>query len=286
VGFEPITWQLRTRALDTADHTLIMGILNVTPDSFSDGGRWAAGSDAIARGRRLAAEGADVVDVGGESTRPGAKPVPATEEMERVIPVVEALANDGIAISIDTTKPEVAAAAIDAGAEVVNDVAGLTDPAMVGLGVSSGAGVVIMHMQGNPRTMQEDPTYRDVVAEVGDFLAERAAAAVTAGIDPAAVVVDPGIGFGKTSTHNLLLLNELGSIGRGYPVLVGTSRKSFLGPILAAAGRPAAAEERDRVTVATVAVSIANGASIVRVHDVAGTLEASRTTDAIVRVNR
>ncbi|GMQ85426.1 MAG: dihydropteroate synthase [Acidimicrobiia bacterium] len=284
--FEPITWQLRTRTLDTKDHTLIMGILNVTPDSFSDGGRWATTEAAVERGRRLAESGADIVDVGGESTRPGAAPVEVSQEIDRVAPVIEALSGDGIVVSVDTAKPEVAAAAIDAGAEIVNDITGLADPEMIPLCAATGVGVVIMHMQGTPETMQDDPGYDDVVIEVAGFLAERSQAAVDGGIDAAAIVVDPGIGFGKTATHNLQLLASLDEVALARPMLIGTSRKTFLGSILEKAGRPSRPTDRDVATAASLSLAISSGAAVVRVHDVEVALEASRTADAIVRAQR
>ncbi len=260
-----------------------MGILNVTPDSFSDGGRWSDAAAAINKGRELAAIGADVIDVGGESTRPGAAPVDPAEELARVVPVVEALAEEGIVVSIDTSKPSVAAAAIDAGAEIVNDVTGLSDPAMIETCSGSGVGVVVMHMLGDPRTMQLDPTYEDVVAEVAGFLRHRTGEAMAAGIGASRIVVDPGIGFGKTIRHNLALLDGIEMLGDGMPVLIGASRKAFLGSILDQAGRPSSAEDRDRATGATVALAIEKGAAIVRVHDVAGAIDVGRTADAIVR---
>lgn len=261
-----------------------MGILNVTPDSFSDGGRWIDTAAAVNRGRELAAIGTDIIDVGGESTRPGAAPVDATEELERVIPVVEALAADGVVVSIDTSKPTVAAAAIDAGAEIVNDVTGLSNPEMIETCAGTGVGVVIMHMLGDPRTMQADPNYEYVVADVAEFLRNRANEAIAAGIDTSRIVVDPGIGFGKTIRHNLALLDSIGTLGDGWPVMIGASRKSFLGSILDRAGRPSAPEDRDRATDATTAMAIERGASIVRVHDAAGAIDVGRATDAIVRV--
>jgi dihydropteroate synthase len=279
------TWDLRTRALDTGDHTLVMGVVNPTPDSFSDGGRWTEPGAATRRGFRIWDEGADVIDVGGESTRPGAQPVNVDEELARVIPVVEALAAHGIVVSVDTSKPDVARAAIDAGAEIVNDVTGLGDPAMIELCAATGVGVVIMHMQGEPRTMQQDPTYGDVVADVADFLSDRTASAVDGGVERSRIVVDPGIGFGKTFEHNLALLANIGELGSGRPVLIGASRKRFLGTILERAGRPHAPDDRDTATAATVALAIAAGAALVRVHNVAGAVDAARTADAIVRVH-
>lgn len=285
VTFRPITWNLRTRALTTDDHTLVMGILNTTPDSFSDGGGWMDPPDAIQRGLQLWGDGADIVDVGGESTRPGAQPVGVEEELARVVPVVQALASRGIIVSVDTYKPAVAEAAIDAGAEIVNDVTGLTNPTMMSLCATSAVGVVVMHMQGTPRTMQADPTYGDVVVEVGAFLLERVHAAIEHGVDPSRIVVDPGIGFGKTFEQNLALLSGIDRVGGDVPVLVGTSRKRFLGTILDRAGRPSGPEDRETATAATVALAIAGGVSVVRVHDVAWTVDAARTADAIVRIH-
>jgi dihydropteroate synthase len=260
-----------------------MGILNTTPDSFSDGGRWLDPAAAINRGRELAAMGADLIDVGGESTRPGAASVDAAEERARVVPVVKALVAEGLVVSVDTSKPSVAGAAIDAGAEIVNEVSGLSDPAMIEMCSDTGVGVVIMHMLGDPRTMQIDPTYGDVVADVAGFLRRRTEAAVAAGVDLSRIVVDPGIGFGKTIRHNLSLLNGIDRIGEGRPVLVGTSRKAFLGTILDQAGRPSSPDDRDTATAATTALAIASGAAVLRVHDVGGAVDAARTADAIVR---
>lgn len=286
---DPVVWRLRTSDLDTADHTLIMGVVNVTPDSFSDGGNFTgdAGLDhtaAIAHGVRLYRDGADLVDVGGESTRPGSRGVGVDVEMARTLPVVAGLVSAGIPVSIDTSKPAVAAAAVDAGAEVVNDVTALRDDEMAALCAATGVGVVLMHMQGTPDTMQEAPLYDDVVAEVADDLKSWAGRAIAAGVAPERICVDPGIGFGKSFDHNLALLRGLGDIAHtGFPVLVGTSRKGFLGKILEDAGHPAEAVGRDPATGASVALAIAHGASIVRVHNVAESLQSARTADAIVR---
>ena len=261
-----------------------MGILNVTPDSFSDGGRWSDPDAAVEQGHMLAALGADIIDVGGESTRPGAAPIDAAEERARVIPVVEALSAEGVVVSIDTSKPSVAGAAIDAGAEIVNDVTGLSDPVMIEMCSDSGAGIVIMHMLGDPRTMQIEPRYGDVVADIAGFLRSRTNDAVEGGVDISRIVVDPGIGFGKTLQHNLALINGIARLGGERPVLIGASRKAFLGTILDQAGRPSSPEDRDVATAATTALAIANGAAIVRVHDVASAVDVGRTADAIVRV--
>jgi len=249
-----------------ATRPLVMGVLNVTPDSFSDGGRWLGPEAAVAHGRDLVAAGADIVDVGGESTRPGAQPVDEAEERRRVVPVVAALA-PLVRVSIDTTKAGVAEAAIGAGATLVNDVsASLWDVA-----AAAGVGWIAMHRQGEPATMQVDPCYTDVVAEVEAFLVGRAAAAADAGVGE--IWVDPGIGFGKTAAHNLALLHHLGSlVGRGWPVVVGTSRKSFLGAL--AGGAPAG--DRLAGSLATAVYAMDQGAAMVRVHDVTATVQAAR----------
>ena len=285
VNTGPITWNLRSRSLTNADHTLVMGVVNATPDSFSDGGRWAEPRAAIRRVFKLWDDGADIVDVGGESTRPGADPVSVEEELARVVPVVEALASHEIVVSIDTSKPEVAAVAVAAGAEIVNDVTGLSSPEMVHLCEETGVGIVIMHMQGDPRSMQVNPKYDSVVSDVASFLRDRTAAAIESGIDASRIVVDPGIGFGKTFDHNLALLTGIRDIGNGQPVLIGASRKSFLGTILEQAGRPSEPADRDTATAAAVALAVAAGAAVVRVHHAAGAVDAARTADAIVRAH-
>lgn len=263
-----------------------MGVVNVTPDSFSDGGRYLDASRAIEHGLELAAAGADVLDVGGESTRPGAVPVAAEEEARRVVPVVRRLAGeDGVAVSVDTTKASVARAALEAGAVIVNDVsAGRGDPGMLALVASEGAGYVAMHMRGTPATMQDDPRYDDVVAEVGRFLVERLDAAVTAGVARDRLMADPGIGFGKTLDHNLELLARLPELvgALGVPVLVGTSRKAFIGSILAGAdGTPAPVHDREEGTLATVVWAFERGAAMVRVHDVRLAVDAARLLAAL-----
>jgi dihydropteroate synthase len=260
----------------------VMGIVNVTPDSFSDGGRYLDPGAAVAHGLGLAAAGADVLDVGGESTRPGATPVSAEEEARRVLPVVRRLAAEaGVPVSIDTTKASVAAAALDAGAEVVNDVsAGRADLDMLPLVARAGAGYVVMHMKGIPATMQRNPTYGDVVAEVGAFLRARLAAAAEAGVDRSRLVADPGIGFGKTAAHNFALLArlpELVEAVEGTPLLVGTSRKAFIGSLpTAQGGPPLPVEDREEGTLATVVWALNRGASMVRVHDVRPAVQAAR----------
>ncbi|MBW3659734.1 MAG: dihydropteroate synthase [Actinobacteria bacterium] len=261
-----------------------MGILNVTPDSFSDGGSHYTAADhpgpALAHARAMLEEGADVIDVGGESTRPGADPVPEDEELRRVVPVVEALAADGAVVSIDTSKANVARQAVAAGAAIVNDVsAGTSDGLLLQTVAELDVPYVVMHMRGTPRTMQRDPRYTDVVAEVYDFLSDQLRRLDLLGVPAERVVVDPGIGFGKTVTHNLELLRrvrEFTSLGR--PVLVGTSRKSFLGAVTGV--REASA--RVEGSIVTAAHAVGNGAAIVRVHDVAETVRAVTMARAVV----
>jgi dihydropteroate synthase len=249
----------------------IMGVVNVTPDSFSDGGRYLDPQAAIEHGRRLAREGARMLDVGGESTRPGADAVPADEELRRVLPVVEGLASTGAAISIDTSKAAVAAAAIDAGASYVNDVTAFRgDPGLAGLVAERGVDCCLMHMLGTPRTMQDDPRYDDVVSEVKAFLEERLAFAVAEGVPEERVMLDPGIGFGKTVAHNLELIRRLDEIvAIGRPIVFGVSRKSFLGKIT---GR--GPDDRAVATAAANVLALERGASVFRVHDVPETLDA------------
>jgi len=259
---------------------VVMGVVNVTPDSFSDGGLTLDPGAAIAHGRELVAQGAAILDVGGESTRPGAEPVGAEEELRRVVPVIEGLAGAGARLSIDTSKAQVAAAALDAGASIVNDVTALRgDPRMAALVAQRGCDVCLMHMLGEPRTMQRDPTYNDVVADVRAFLEERLHFAVARGIAEERVWLDPGIGFGKTIDHNLALLARLRElVALGRPLVVGTSRKSFLGTIT---GRPAG--ERVAGTLATNVLALAAGASIFRVHDVAEASDALAVAAATLR---
>jgi dihydropteroate synthase len=265
----------------------VMGIVNVTPDSFSDGGRYLDAGLAVAHGLDLVAAGADVLDVGGESTRPGATRVEAGEEIRRVVPVVRRLAAEaGVPVSVDTMKAEVAAAALDAGATVVNDVsAGRADVAMLPLVARSGAGYVAMHMLGTPATMQDDPRYDDVVTEVGDFLEQRLEAAAGAGVPVGNLMADPGIGFGKTKAHNLELLRRLPELVERLapvPLLVGTSRKGFIGQVLAGPdGHSLPAGEREEGTLATVVWAFDRGAAMVRVHDVRPAAEAARLLAAL-----
>ena len=266
----------------------VMGIVNVTPDSFSDGGRFLEPNDAVAHGVELVAQGADALDIGGESTRPGAAPVAADEELRRVLPVVERLVDaTNVPVSIDTTKSAVARAALEAGATVVNDVsAGRFDPDILRVAADARAGFVVMHMLGEPRTMQRDPHYDDVVVDVGDFLAERVDAARAAGIADGAIAADPGIGFGKTVEHNLFLLARLRTLSQRVPapLIVGTSRKTFIGRLL---GRATGAsgdlpvDQRDEGSLATAVWSVEQGASIVRMHDVLGTARAVRLLDVL-----
>jgi dihydropteroate synthase len=263
----------------------VMGVVNVTPDSFSDGGRFVAPASAVAHACDLAVAGAAVLDVGGESTRPGAEPVDADTEIARVVPVIAAVAERvEVPISVDTTKAAVADAALRAGATIVNDVsAGTADPDMLGVVAASGAGYVAMHMQGEPRTMQADPHYDDVVGEVAGFLVERLDAARAAGVADDALMADPGIGFGKTIDHNLELLASLPELiaAVGVPVLVGTSRKAFLGRIVDEPD-PAA---RDDATLATVVWALERGAAMVRVHDVRGAVQAAAVLGAMARAS-
>ena len=258
-----------------------MGVLNVTPDSFSDGGRFLEPAAAVAQGLELAREGAAIIDVGGESTRPGAEAVGEAEELRRVVPVIEGLRAAGVdaQISIDTSKAAVARAAIDAGASLVNDVSAFRhDPEMAALVAERGVDCCLMHMRGEPRTMQVEPRYDDVVGEVRDFLSQRAEFAIAAGIDPARIIVDPGIGFGKAVEHNLALLARIEElVAIGFPILVGTSRKSFLGRIT---GRPT--DERVAATIATCVMAFERGATHFRVHDVAPVADALAVAAATV----
>src|SRR4051812_14298811 len=249
-----------------------MGVVNVTPDSFSDGGLWLDHDDAVAHGREMVAEGAAILDIGGESTRPGAEPVSAEEEARRVVGVIERLRDAGAQLSIDTTKAAVAQAALAAGATLVNDISALRfDPELATVCADAGCDVCLMHMLGEPRTMQKDPRYDDVVGEVAAFLEARLAFATAAGVAEERILLDPGIGFGKTVEHNLTLLRRLDAIAApGRPVVGGTSRKSFLGKLT---GRPQA-RERAAGTVATNVLALERGAAVFRVHDVAANVEA------------
>ena len=258
-----------------------MGVLNVTPNSFSDGGRHADAAAALAHARAMVAAGASIIDVGGESTRPGAEPVPEQQELERVLPVIEALRREcDVLVSIDTMKPAVMRAAIAAGAGLVNDVLALQAPGAVEAVADSTAAVCLMHMQGTPQSMQQSPHYDDVIAEVGGFLARRAADCRAAGIGAQRIVLDPGFGFGKTMQHNLQLLRGLRQLPQDYPLLVGLSRKSMLGRLL---GRPV--EQRLAGSLALATLAVASGARIVRCHDVAETLDAVKVAWAVASVN-
>lgn len=269
--------------LPRPDRCAVLGVLNVTPDSFSDGGRWADLESAVAHGLALAAEGADVVDVGGESTRPGADRVEAEEEIRRVVPAVRRLAAAGVTVSVDTTRALVAEAALDAGARIVNDVSGgLADPAMAKVVAAAGVPWVLMHWRGHSRDMQALATYGDVVADVRTELARQADAALAAGVDGDRIVLDPGLGFAKTAEHNWKLLAHLDElVALGHPVLVGASRKAFLGRLLAGPdGVPVPVAERENATVATSVLAAAMGAWGVRVHAVRPTVEALKVVAA------
>jgi len=270
-----------TGRLDFSSGSLVMGVLNVTPDSFSDGGRFLDTDSAVTHGLEMTAEGAAIIDVGGESTRPGSEPVTPAEQIRRVVGVIEAIARrTQIAIGIDAHDSEVARAALDAGASIINDITALSDPRMGELAAERRVPVVLMHMQGTPATMQAEPRYDDVVAEVLQFLCDRAERAQSFGIAREHIFIDPGIGFGKTLTHNLLLLKHIDRfVTTGYRVLVGSSRKSFIGKIT---GKEQPAE-RIFGTAATVALCVAAGVSVLRVHDVAQMLDVVRIAQAIQR---
>lgn len=278
---EPLVWQCKDVAIDCAERTIVMGILNVTPDSFSDGGRFLDHDAAVAHAVQMVADGADIIDVGGESTRPGSGSVSADEERDRVVPVVEELvAKVRVPVSIDTRKADVASAALEAGATIVNDVSGGRDPEMFDVVKTSGAGMVLMHMLGEPKTMQEAPHYEDVVGEVKEYLRERLEAAEFAGIEPDRLAIDPGIGFGKDLEDNLALMRGLDALLElGWPVLVGPSRKRFIGTLLG----DLPPEQRVEGTAGAVAWLVARGAHIVRVHDVREMVRVVRVVDAIAR---
>jgi dihydropteroate synthase len=277
---ETRTLEIRGRRFTLGPRTWLMGVINVTPDSFSDGGAYFDAGKAVDRGLELAAEGADIIDVGGESTRPGSRPVAEAEEIGRVVPVIAALrARIPGLISVDTTKAAVAQAALDAGADIVNDTSAFRfDPAMPGVVARAEAGVVLMHMQGTPLTMQDAPHYDDLIGEVRAFLTDRIRVAAAAGIPGERVIVDPGIGFGKTLDHNLEILRRQEAFhALGRPLLLGFSRKAFLGKIL---DRPPA--ERLEGTIAAAVLSVERGAHILRVHDVGPVARAVRTAEAIL----
>ena len=256
---------------------LVMGIVNVTPDSFSDGGQHLQCAAALVHAHQLIADGADIVDIGGESSRPGAQPVSIQEELDRVLPIIEGLHDMPVPISIDTCKPEVMEAAIAAGAQMVNDINALQDPAAMSVVAASPVAVCLMHKRGNPQTMQAQPHYQDVVAEVSEFLRGRIAAAEMAGIERKRIVIDPGFGFGKTLEHNLVLLRELSKLGElGMPVLAGLSRKSMLGALT---GQDVG--DRLAASVAAALIAVQRGAGIVRVHDVRATVDALKVLNAV-----
>lgn len=263
------------------DRPLIMGVVNITPDSFSDGGRYFDSARALDHALRLVEEGADILDIGGESSRPGSLPVDLDEELRRVMPVLEKLALLPVPVSVDTCKPEVMRRAVDAGAAMINDINALRTPDALDALAGTSCAVCLMHMRGEPRTMQQDPHYQDVVAEVSTYLAERAQAATQAGIARDRIVVDPGFGFGKNAEHNLTLLRELRRFETlGLPLLVGLSRKAVLGKIT---GR--SAPERDAASVAAALLAVQRGAAIVRVHDVAATRDALRVLNAVENIS-
>ncbi|HHE51652.1 MAG TPA: dihydropteroate synthase [Candidatus Acetothermia bacterium] len=270
-----------TRWIEERDRVLVMGVLNLTPDSFYDGGRYTTTQLAVARALEMVEEGADIIDIGGESSRPGARSVSLDEELARIVPVVEALTSrSDVLISVDTTKSAVARAAINCGATIINDISALRfDPEMGRVVAQAGAYLVVMHMQGTPETMQQDPRYEDPVSEIKGYLRERMDAAISAGIEREHLIVDPGIGFGKRLTDNLEILRKLSEFRElGVPILVGLSRKSFLGEIL-----DLPTSERLEGTIAANAIAIVNGADIIRVHDAK---EGRRTADVAVRLRK
>ena len=276
-------WKIAGQTIDVSQHALVMGVLNITPDSFSDGGRFFTAEKAIEHGVRMAEEGAQIIDVGGESTRPGAEPVPAEEELRRVIPVIEKLREKiDTTISVDTSKAHIASEAIKAGASIVNDVTGgRGDKTMMPLVAEKKSGFIIMHMQGNPRTMQANPRYDDVVSEVADFFRQQYARVLECGIDPMAIAFDPGIGFGKTLEHNLELLAQLERIRvHNRPLVVGVSRKSFLAKLTGLT------EMSDRLAPAVALTSLlrTRGAGVFRVHDVKENVSALRVTEALLQM--
>ncbi len=280
-----LPFSCRGLEIDLKERSLVMGILNVTPDSFSDGNRFLAFDQALAQARRLVEEGADIIDIGGESTRPGAAQVPEQEELDRVVPVIEALRREfpKLPISIDTYKSRVAAAALAAGADIINDISAFNfDPEMAGVAAASGAHVCLMHIQGTPREMQKNPVYEDLFDEICAYFETAITRALEAGVKREKLILDPGIGFGKTLEHNLLLLKHLRDFtGFGLPLLIGTSRKSFIARLT-----EAPVSERLPGSLATVALALRNGANIARVHDVAATRQAVTVIDAINHVKR
>jgi dihydropteroate synthase len=278
-------WKIARRSLAYGDRTLVMGVLNVTPDSFSDGGQFSSLNDALAHAEQMINEGADIIDIGGESTRPGSNFVGEEEELCRVIPVIERLANLPVPISIDTTKAAVARVALQAGAEIVNDISGLRfEPAIAGVAAEAGAGLVLMHSRGTPKDMQEMAPMENAVNEVMAGLSDSVALAEGRGVARGNIAIDPGIGFGKTLAQNLELIVGLDQLAHQFPdmpLLIGTSRKSFLGKLLS--GAPTS--DRLHGTIATIVAAVLHGAHIVRVHDVKSAVEALKTTDAIRSVS-
>src|SRR6185312_9326752 len=280
------SWKIRDREMPIGERTLIMGILNVTPDSFSDGGQFASLDAALAHAEQMISEGADIIDVGGESTRPGSAPVTAEEEIARVVPVIEALSRSDTPISVDTTKSEVARAALDAGAAIVNDISALRFDFYIADAVArAGAGLVLMHSRGTPATMHRLPPVADIMHEVTHSLRASINMAERRGVKRESIVIDPGIGFGKTQEQNLELLAKLDQLIAAfpdYPLLIGTSRKSFIGRLLADENdTPAPAEDRLHGTMATITTAILHGAHIIRVHDVKAAAETIRVAEAI-----
>jgi len=274
-------WRCGPHVIPLGRRTLVMGIVNATPDSFSDGGSYANVDDAVKHAIQMVADGAELVDVGGESTRPGSDVVAPEEEIHRVLPVIRRIVDElpDVPVSIDTRKPAVARAALEGGASIVNDVSAGADPAMFGVVGEADAGMVLMHMKGEPKTMQDDPSYYDVVAEVRGFLGDRVEAAVGAGIDLERLCIDPGIGFGKTLEHNLTILRDIRAFHHlGVPVLVGPSRKRFIGTLT-----DTDVDDRIEGTAGVVAWCAAEGVDIIRVHDVGPNVRAARMADAIVR---
>lgn len=282
-----MNWQIRDRIVSIGERTLIMGILNVTPDSFSDGGQFLTLDTALAHAEQMIAEGADIIDVGGESTRPGGEPISVADEIQRVVPVIEALAQrTGTPISVDTTKSEVARAALDAGAAIVNDISALRFDFYVADAVArAGAGLVLMHSRGTPATMHRLPPVADIMYEVTHSLRASINMAERRGVKRESIVIDPGIGFGKSQEQNLELIGKLDQLMAAfpdYPLMIGTSRKSFIGRILASEdGTPAPAEARLHGTLATITAAILKGAHVVRVHDVKAAAETIRVAESI-----
>jgi dihydropteroate synthase len=280
--FRPVrTWRIAGRTHRLGERTWVMGVLNVTPDSFSDGGRFLDPGVAVAHAHEMVRQGADILDVGGESTRPGSDPVPAEEQWRRIGPVLRQLVRDRIPclLSVDTQDPVVTGRALELGVQIVNDVSGLrSHPELARLAAEAGAGLVVMHMKGRPKTMQQEARYDDLLGEIRRFLEEALARAADQGLDPEAVVVDPGIGFGKTVAHNLKLISGLPMLDLGRPILVGASRKSFIGAVL-----DLPVEQRLEGSLAAHVAAVLAGAHVVRAHDVGPTVRATRLADAILR---